>query len=401
MIARTTSNFAALAANSPSPRENGRERTHSVLLGQPGPTAKKWPAGDEAGRAKNYDADGAEASGRDSVVNFSGKESAHGRPCRSHTGNLFESSRRSADRKQRAQIEGNLAGMNVACGGVAAVCDTENRRSKPAVASPRLLEINLTYPHNVSASRAWMTQRALVKVREFRACFGEWMAVLGRGEGGSQRLHWHHVAVIREGIDIGDARKLIKRLARKHGIGLSLVVPVRSVERYSAYMADNAESVRATVPPGTHVVAVSKSANRWHAKFNWAASKDFRVFVGNLALAVGIEDVTGLEAALGKKWSGRLTYQFRLARKGRTFAEVFQWYKDTTNPTPPSLQNRQRTTKAPAAVAVSAVVPAAEAEFRKSSADVSLVAIACECSVAEERRRGDGGNRMDFAGKFQ
>lgn len=135
--------------------------------------------------------------------------------------------RDSHDSKRRHRIECNLALMNVACGGSAACVRT------PAKVSPRLLALHLTYRDNVSARVALARLRALVNDSEFKACFGEDMSVLGRGEKGERKLHAHLAVSLQHTTNHSVVEELVRKMAQQHGFGPHFEVePVRSVEDY-------------------------------------------------------------------------------------------------------------------------------------------------------------------------
>ena len=286
-------------------------------------------------------------------------------------------SRYSHDLKLRERISGNLAGMNVACGGTAAVIGTPTRRATPAVVSPRLIAIDLTHRHDVSAAKAVACRRSFMKDPDFVACCSESMAVVGRGDHGHRQLHTHLVATLRSGGDLATVGKLMRKLARRHGFGPILKVePVRSVEDFGDYLGNNAVDVRAKVPKGTAVIAISANARRMSATFSWFGKRDCfarrqRKWIGCFARCVGVEDMDGFQAALGSMWHGRLTQQFLLVGEGKKTDEVIAWYErakaEQRTATPRSPKTKRKRTRKPKKVRALRVAPTSPCPSKSAS----------------------------------
>lgn len=267
--------------------------------------------------------------------------------------NRVTDSRSSHGPGRRMRIELNLALMNVAAGGMAT---PDN--GTPAVVSPLVIEIDLTHRAYVDADVALARMRAFVSDCDFVSMFGDALAVLGRGERGTCRLHTHIAAALRQQTAFVEVKRLVERLARRNGFGYVLLVePLRSVEGFGYYLANNAEDVRRTVPKGTSVVWFSRSANRVTAKFGWRKgfSRHLRHWIARFAQAVGVEDMEGFCSALGSRWHGLLTQQYLLTRRGKTTDEVMAWFKvmktakrTATPRVPKAPLKRRRTPKAPA-----------------------------------------------------
>lgn len=184
----------------------------------------------------------------------------------------------------------------------------------------RLFELTLTLPSQGPAT----TARARACLRKLgKAVRGlEWLAVLHAGDQW-QRPHFHLLTVAAGDVVRAEIqRKTVaewRALARRAGFGIVTGAPVRSLGHFVAYLGNGVEAgkARGNLEAGSQCFFASQLAARCTTKFAWLhAGQPFRRWVGKWAEAHGIaeDDVAGMRALLGPKWSQRLWWQFDQSR---------------------------------------------------------------------------------------
>lgn len=194
----------------------------------------------------------------------------------------------------------------------------------------RLIELTLTMPgRSPKVAKARACLRALGKATENR----EWLAVFHAGDENG-RPHFHLLTVAAGGAVRAEFQREAvvewRRLAKRAGFGVVDGAPVRSLERFTAYMGDGvgAARERGDIAAGVQCFYASATAARCTTRFGWCrGGREWRCWVGRWAAEHGIaeDDVDAMRRLMGPKWAQRLWWKFTETKACATVGLARAW----------------------------------------------------------------------------